>query len=709
MKKLFYIFIFLFLSTSFAFSATYHITQSGAGGKTGADEANADTAAEFNADNINDGATGMAAGDTIYFYGTITTTIIPPVNGSAGNHITLDGYATDDTTYMSLSEVSGRAKIDMGAGEGTANAIDLDGSSYITIQDLEATDCGTGAAFSVDNSNDIVFKRNFIYSTAADSKCESGISMANTYNITIGGSSGHGNVIKNIGDDTSDEDIALGSGSMHDIIISYNHLYADNAAFGIDGIMCETNAYDILVEYNSIHGHNDENGDGGRGENGIDIKRGAYNWIIRYNSIYDHDYESDIILNGNTIYHQSADQIYIYGNKFTGSSDAGISTQYNAGESYDNIYIFSNIFSKRGNDALKIGNTGTYYIYNNVFAENSQVGDDNNDAGVYIAGSGVTLKNNIFYKNRPNDTSYLQLSLTDAVDETTTADYNWYWWPSQTSEIHWGSSDLLTVDQVQAGSSNGLPQETGIAANEGDPGLTDIANGDYTIASGAAVIGVGVDLSQTIATLNIQGQTYPIYSNIGLDPATDWTTTPPTVIPKVRSGSWDLGAYVFTSTPDTAPTFASIQTEDASCPSSPVNINHGCVTNKAAYCRQSTTEQTYDVMTSAKQMTGGEGTIYHWSPRDTACGQTVCYWTACSTAADDSGYESDPVEICRTILAAPLIASQQGIIGAGNVSITGIGNVSVGGGYIEMLGSRFVDADSKYFVDSEGNYLTGAD
>jgi len=76
-------------------------------------------------------------------------------------------------------------------------------------------------------------------------------------------------------------------------------------------------------------------------------------------------------------------------------------------------------------------------------------------------------------------------------------------------------------------------------------------------------------------------------------------------------------------------------------------------------------------------MTGGEGTIYHWSPRDIACGQTVCYWTACSTAADDSGYESAATEICRTILPPPLIASQQGITGTGNASITGIGNVGI--------------------------------
>ena len=156
----YFIALLILLITVPAFGATYHITQSGAGAQTGADEANADTVAEFNADNINDGATGMAAGDTIYFYGTITTGIVPPVSGESGNHIVLDGYAADDTTFMNLEETKdgGRAKVDINLT--TDYSMYLTSRNYITVQDFEATNLGH--FFYIYNSHDILIKRNFM-------------------------------------------------------------------------------------------------------------------------------------------------------------------------------------------------------------------------------------------------------------------------------------------------------------------------------------------------------------------------------------------------------------------------------------------------------------------------------------------------------------------------------------------------------------------
>jgi len=527
-KKLFYILLILLFAVP-AFGATYYVDGGGSGAGTVGDPW---SVTQFNA------RSGSEPDNIYYFSGTITTPIVVSIYGTSGHPVILDGYVTNDTKYMNLSEVAGRAKVDVTT---STRAIDLLGADYITIQDFEMTDFSTGIKMDTSASIGITIKRCYMY------EGDSGIYIGyGSYNITIGGSAGHGNVIKNTGVGTSGEDIAIAVDDPHDIIISYNHLYANSNDWGIDGIMNEADSYDVLVEYNSIHGHNHTTA---QGENGIDLKRQPENWIIRYNEIYDHDYESDIILNGNTTYHQSADQIYIYGNFFTGGQDAGIHSQINSGESYDNIYIFSNIFSKRGNDALKLANAGSYNIYNNTFAENSQTGSDDWDAGLYQAGTGAIIKNNIFYKNRPNDASYNQMSISAGADEDTTADYNWYYWPGQTSSVRWGDAGNKTVAELASmGGSYGNQEVNG---SDEDPGLTDPAGGDYTISStSSGAYGAGFDMrSASIAAIVIQGITYTVRGDEGLgaDTVFPGDGTIPTIDKQNRDtvGRWDIGAFIY--------------------------------------------------------------------------------------------------------------------------------------------------------------------
>lgn len=85
-----------------AFPATYFVSQSGAGGKTGADVDNASAIATFNA--------GTAPyddldGDTVYFIGTITQSEIKiPDAGAAGNVITLRGDYVGNAGQLGNSE-----------------------------------------------------------------------------------------------------------------------------------------------------------------------------------------------------------------------------------------------------------------------------------------------------------------------------------------------------------------------------------------------------------------------------------------------------------------------------------------------------------------------------------------------------------------------------------------------------------------------------
>jgi hypothetical protein len=535
---------FLFLP-ALAYAAThlYHVTQKGAGYRTGKSLANAWSVSDFNSSanwSKIDHPDRIDPGDTVYFSGTITSALYPQGSGSSGNSITLDGYEADDTTYMNLSESSGRAKIDRNID--TDFGIYVKGHNHITVQDFEITDINQGI-YLAPGSTYIVVKRTYIY------ECDNGIIIYGASYITIGGSSGHGNVVKNVGRDTSHEDIGI-TGPTHDVIISYNHLYADSASWGIDGIMNDgANTNKVLIEYNSIHSHNRV---GGTGEGGIDIKGNAYDWIIRFNDIYDHDNEHGILLNPSDNRNYSCDKIYIYGNRLHGHANLAFGSGNEKGESHDEIYFFSNLVYNNGEDgAVLLGDSGTSlsngtFIFNNTFSENAYASDDYSDSHLWWHTGYLTLKNNIFIKARGNQSDYKQYELGAVADEKTDADYNRFYWPSKTSKIDWGNSGALTLSKVQGGRANGLPQEKN--STEGDPGLVDWENRNFEIIStSSAVFEAGIDMgSGAITTIKIQGQSYPVYWDIALGPDTDWSSTIPYIeILRRDSLQWSQGAYVY--------------------------------------------------------------------------------------------------------------------------------------------------------------------
>jgi hypothetical protein len=469
---------------------------------------------------------GDKAGEVYYFTDANYTTEID-VNI---NNATLDGYKTDDTTYMNLSEASGRAKVDTNNSEG---CMDMDRQSDLTIQDFEFTDCvGVGAGRG---AHGITFKRNYFHTiTAGALSIDRG-----SYNITVGGTSGHGNVFKNIGSTTKDEHIAIHK--SHDIIVSYNYFYQNSDNYRIDAIMITgytpgAESYDILIEYNRMKGYVGS----GYTEDGVDIKKGSYNIIIRYNHISHFDDQAGIFVN-------HGDRLYIYGNYIHDVWDGCVYTDND--RQNDDIFIFSNICHNGDAFGIRIAGTSSeYYVFNNTVAECGLTNPDSNHMNISVedaVNTGSYVKNNIVYKSRPGKTDYKQCRVEDLSDALVDFDYQRYYWPSQTSKVDWGNAGNKTLSGLQGGSGNGLPQESN--GSEGDPGLTDIANNDYTIADGAAVIDAGLDLgSGAIATITIQGTAYSVNWDVGLGDGTDWSGTIPVIEELQRDvHGWDQGAYVY--------------------------------------------------------------------------------------------------------------------------------------------------------------------
>ncbi|MFC1612196.1 hypothetical protein ACFL6C_14625, partial [Myxococcota bacterium] len=238
--------------------------------------------------------------------------------------------------------------------------------------------------------------------------------------------------------------------------------------------------------------------------------------------------------------------VYVYGNLLHGSKWAGLITDTD--EIFSGIYVFSNVIYSEGDGGINLSGLAgsTTWVFNNTMAENVVANESPEDGAIAIIGNGtfVVAKNNIFYKTKPNISTYRQNYVHANMDEKSTFDHNIYYWPGHTSQTHWGDIGWTDLSGLQSGSIHGLPQE--VNGSEGDPGLVDLDDNDYRIAAAdSAVIGNGVDMgSGAIATLTIQGHSYPVPWDFALGPNTDWSPTI-AVIDKLSRDTigWDQGAY----------------------------------------------------------------------------------------------------------------------------------------------------------------------
>ena len=470
----------------------YYVSESSAGSGDGSSYDNRMSV-------VNHNAGSFIPGDTIYLVDTISSRIVIPSSGTSGNEITYKGdYAGHPgvlTANTSYGAIRGLEK------------------SYITIDGVELRNGIIGTAF-LNNCNYITIKKCLVHDMTSKGIYFSSNTdpRERNSNIIIGGAEGDGNEVYNVGVDTGGNDIIVGSSD--NVIISYNECYGENSDTGIEGIHvlgCD----DVIIEYNEVYDHNKRWSASypDMGEDGIDSKWST-NVIIRFNHVYGNRVAGIATVDQ---YGLSSSDVWIYGN-YVHDHRTGISIEHLD----NNLYAFGNVVvNTTGGHGISVSTLGNnIQIYNNTIVNCH--GDGTNYGILFGYGTNLIAKNNIIYSDTNND-------LVCVVKPSeTTLDNNRYYYTGGTARIRWDGI-YKTLAQIQA-----LGQEAN--GSEGDPGLNDVGNDDFTLASDSACIDAGSDLGIDYA--------------LGLDPAnTDFTTFPPSVYTLDQDNygtGWEIGAYVFT-------------------------------------------------------------------------------------------------------------------------------------------------------------------
>ena len=570
-----------------AWGAEYYVAQTATGDESGDDGSNKASVATFNAGT---GNFANLAGDTVYFSGTITGYVVPPVSGSAGNYITLDGYAAGDCDPLN-SECTDSALFDT-SDETSYWAINITNKDYIIIQDFRVKDSGSGflvrgAATGTGESDYIQIKRNFfenIYNTAIDVTRYYTNQNGSNY-VTVGGSLADGNLVHNAGYTVNfgaRDPWCTELQNSNNAVFSWNKIYCDGTSgtYASNGLEVGTGG-NILIEHNEIYGMKYESAMGLK-------EQGVTHCVIRFNKFHTNENRayaaSGLSIGGNEDSESTtARYIYVYGNNIYGNA-YGIKIY----RGVHDINIWSNLIYDSLGFGISIFNSGlggvdgnqyNIHLFNNVVANNGTTapGDDRRDTGLdisnVITSNGAIVKNSVFYNNRAGtaDGRYHQVNVDSNMAERVSLEHNRYFFTGQTDPVSW-EHVIKTLAQMQSlGHEDDSP-----AGTEGDPGFTDGPNDDYTLAEGSACIEKGVNLKdeysfEPFTITGGDGTAYEINDSIfeeGLDPATtDWSTTPPTVntVKRAVSGNWDQGAYVYGVVGNSAPV-GSIDTPSGDVP-----------------------------------------------------------------------------------------------------------------------------------------------
>jgi len=134
MKRLFLIFVLLLFACP-AWGATYFVSQTGAGAKTGADVDNASAIATFNAGTA---PYNVLDDDTVYLLDTITTAVTIPDGGTSGHVITVRGDYTGHSCTIT---------------KGAIASLRINGKSYVSV-----------AGFDIANSSDDLYRSGILIS-----------------------------------------------------------------------------------------------------------------------------------------------------------------------------------------------------------------------------------------------------------------------------------------------------------------------------------------------------------------------------------------------------------------------------------------------------------------------------------------------------------------------------------------------------------------
>jgi hypothetical protein len=529
-------------------SDEFYVAQTATGDGSGSSELNYMSVAVHNASTFDPGT-------IIHLRGEITSEVAPPSSGSAeGGYITYDGKSGSYDAWGEGSD--GQAVINRGSQASGVTGIALydssygayGGKDYIIIQDLEIKEAGN-ATYMAAGSDHIIVRRTFMHDLGGKGF------YATTYPgsggcsyLIFGGAEGDGNVVKDCGTGTADADVLIST--AHDWIVSYNHLYATKndglvTDRGTDGIVPVNGAYNGLIEFNSVHSHNDSYGADAFGEDCFDMKddtglNPSHDVIFRFNHCSDHIHQSDIQVQGESY------NVVIYGNKAEGSEWGGIYLNESTDpvpEPVNHVWAWANVIAdqEQGGIVLNYRSGGTMeniYLWNNTVANcgNNPVSSANTNFSVpaYWPGSPTVLKNNIFYKGRPLDTNELQLHINAG---SVTQDYNLYRWPGETSYSRVAGSYLP---------SSTFESNEVIADSE--TVFEDADNDNYALTVESPAIGAGTDMSLevTLPTISVWGVNYNFNSKFLLDPETEFVEGQiPVIVPAEQGAAWDVGAYAY--------------------------------------------------------------------------------------------------------------------------------------------------------------------
>lgn len=553
----------------------YFVSETGAGTKTGDSYDNRASIATHNA---GEGVFSSLEGDTVILCGEFATPVIVPVSGTSTNWITYDGNASaynaaaEDaiiTSYSSESKQSGfciyekeyitvkNILVDWGYTEEMGTSMDnvwgiqVSKSNNILIESCTMSHVQNGMLISIE-SHDVEVIKCLIEEVA-----ESGIYIYASDNsnyphhITIGGSKENGNTLKNCTYKTKwDEnrvsyDVRL-SPFVSNVIISYNHMFADQPYHGMSGILAHS-CRNLLIENNTIHNHDTFNHRAAISLKSEQPHQLVSNVIIRRNRIFnetsnDNSYtipSHAIVISGNW------EHVYIYGNNIT-NCGAGINVNYarwtspsthSDGINSHHMHIWSNIINETTSHGIVIdGYSGGTDMISDVYIINNTFNRVAYKTSVYD----YAAISNRLPSSRISNVNIINNIIVDARVET--------------SEPY----AIYPEDEANFNCENNTIYYTTNPNPDYEPLFVDFKNnfalqqGSPMIDSGIVVFGPSVFHDSTVAL----GGVFDYQQTI--DPYhTDWDVFPPEVnlVDQDDFGtSWERGACIFDEDNVSAPT-----------------------------------------------------------------------------------------------------------------------------------------------------------
>lgn len=529
---------------------SYYVTQNGNGARSGKSLENAWSVSDFNSAanwSVTDSSNKIDPGDTVYFSGTISTEVQPKGGGSPGNVITLDGYEAGDCDPINAVCSSSVLLTD--------GFWLKDGHDYITIQDIRATGGPSDRAcvyindlFSTAKSDHITIQRSYIYNTNGEmlrfqrtARPYDGSDYVTVSNNKMAGYS----------KDLPKAETGVEFYYTSNVIIRNNEFAGEGSTTANSDSVVSFNVVDnVLMEYNDVHD--------AYVQAGIAVTKepdpGCHNMIVRFNNVH-HNGDSTQG-RGMFIGWKTSNNIYVYGNNIYSNGNFGLDVS----DGIEDVYIWSNLIHShiglgislwyRPSTAKSVNNLN---IINNTFSNNASDPGGASETAIRLGDSGatnITVKNNIFLKNRPNDASnFVQLFISSELIGDVDLEHNTYHYPGQTPTIYYDSryrtlTTLQSRYNLEDDATKGAVEDPGIINPKYADNTYRTADDDYHLSG--LYINFGVDLSQCF-DVSVQGKNYHMCYDDGLDPyATNWRTIPPTVRTTKRDhNAWVRGAYVY--------------------------------------------------------------------------------------------------------------------------------------------------------------------